>query len=292
MATQRPERFDAIVIGAGQAGPSVARHLVSEGSRVALVEQDKVGGTCLNRGCRPTKAMRASARVAHLARIAATHGVSTGDVTVDFAAVMARKDRLIDHWVDGYTDDLEQLDGLTLVHGQARFTGSGDDGHVVAVDDRSLVAPQVFLNVGTRATEPPIPGARRGGLARQRPDPAPRRGSRSPRHRRRQLHRPRVRADVPPLRQRRHDRRTRAARRRAGGRRHRCRDHSLPHRGRRRHSHWGQRRSGRRRRRGNSRRYGRRADPRVASAARRRAHTEHRSARPRGCRVGAPTSTA
>ena len=96
-----PRTFDAIVIGAGQAGPGIAYHLVSTGRPVALVEADKVGGTCLNRGCRPTKALRASARVAHLARTAGRHGVRTGEVTVDFAAVMARKDALIDGWVNG-----------------------------------------------------------------------------------------------------------------------------------------------------------------------------------------------
>jgi pyruvate/2-oxoglutarate dehydrogenase complex dihydrolipoamide dehydrogenase (E3) component len=158
MATQQSERFDAIVIGAGQAAPGLARYLTARGERVAVVEQDKVGGTCLNRGCRPTKAMRASARVAHVARTAREHGVSTGHVDVDFAAVVARKDRLIDGWVDSSTKSLEDTDGLSLVHGQARFTGTEDGAHVVSVADRSLAAPKVFLNVGTRATEPPIPG--------------------------------------------------------------------------------------------------------------------------------------
>jgi pyruvate/2-oxoglutarate dehydrogenase complex dihydrolipoamide dehydrogenase (E3) component len=152
------EQFDAIVVGAGQAGPGVAGHFVADGKRVALVEQDKVGGTCLNRGCRPTKALRASARVAHLARTAERHGVHTGEVTVDFAAVMARKDALIDAWVNGYTDSLSHTEGLELIHGQARFTGTGADGHEIAVAGRRLVAPQVFLNVGTRATVPDIPG--------------------------------------------------------------------------------------------------------------------------------------
>lgn len=152
------EHFDAIVIGAGQAGPGVARHLVSEGKRVALIEQDKVGGTCLNRGCRPTKAMRASARVAHLARTASRHGVHTGDVTVDFAAVVARKDELINGWVDGYTDSLSHTDGLELVHGTGRVVGTNEGDHRVAVGDRLLAAPHVFLNVGTRATVPDIPG--------------------------------------------------------------------------------------------------------------------------------------
>ncbi len=157
MATQSLEHFDAIVVGAGQAGPGVARHLAAGGERVAVVEQDKVGGTCLNRGCRPTKALRASARVAHLARAGSAHGV-TGDIVVDFAAAMARKDRMIDGWVDSSTKSLEDTDGITLVHGQARFTGSADGAHLLTVAERSLAAPKVFLNVGTRAAEPPIPG--------------------------------------------------------------------------------------------------------------------------------------
>lgn len=152
------DQFDAIVIGAGQAGPGIARHLAATGHQVALVEADKVGGTCLNRGCRPTKALRASARVAHLARTAGRHGVRTGDVTVDFAAVMARKDAMIDGWVDGQAQSLGQTDGVTLVHGEARFTGRSGSMFQVAVGDRTLTAAQVFLNVGTRATKPPIPG--------------------------------------------------------------------------------------------------------------------------------------
>ena len=116
-----PMSFDAVVIGGGQAGPGVAGHLASTGKRVAVVEADKVGGTCLNRGCRPTKALRASARVAHIARTALRHGVHTGDVTVDFTAVMARKDALIDGWLAGSTDSLEHTDGLTLLFGEARF---------------------------------------------------------------------------------------------------------------------------------------------------------------------------
>jgi pyruvate/2-oxoglutarate dehydrogenase complex dihydrolipoamide dehydrogenase (E3) component len=150
--------FDAVVVGAGQAGPGIASHLASTGRRVALVEVDKVGGTCLNRGCRPTKTMRASARVAHLARTAGRHGVHTGPVTVDFAAVMARKDALIDGWVDSLADWLDHLDGVTVIHGEGRFTGRTEGGFSLAAGDRSLVSRQVFLNVGTRATKPPIPG--------------------------------------------------------------------------------------------------------------------------------------
>ncbi len=150
--------FDAIVIGAGQAGPGIAFQLAAAGRKVALVEADKVGGTCLNRGCRPTKALRASARVAHLARTAWRHGVLTGEVTVDFAAVMARKDVLIDGWANGQAESLGHTDGLTLLYGEASFVGRTGSGFEIAVGDRSLTADQVFLNVGTRATKPSIPG--------------------------------------------------------------------------------------------------------------------------------------
>ena len=150
--------FDAVVIGAGQAGPGIAYQLAAAGRKVALVEADKVGGTCLNRGCRPTKALRASARVAHLARTASRHGVLTGEVTVDFAAVMARKDALIDGWVNGQAESLAHTDGLTLLYGEARFIGRTGSAFEIAVGDRSLTAEQVFLNVGTRAAKPPIPG--------------------------------------------------------------------------------------------------------------------------------------
>ncbi|HWL43624.1 MAG TPA: mercuric reductase [Ilumatobacter sp.] len=152
------ETYDAIVIGAGQAGPGVARHLVGQGRRVAVVEADKVGGTCLNRGCRPTKAMRASARVAHVARTAAPFGVHTGEVTVDFAEVVARKDAMIDEWLESSTESLADTDGLDLIYGEASFTGRTADGFTVWVGDREVMARDVFLNVGTRATVPPIPG--------------------------------------------------------------------------------------------------------------------------------------
>jgi pyruvate/2-oxoglutarate dehydrogenase complex dihydrolipoamide dehydrogenase (E3) component len=150
--------FDAIVIGAGQAGPGLAGHLAATGRTVAVVEADKVGGTCLNRGCRPTKALRASARVAHLARTAARHGVITAEVAIDLAAVMARKDALIDAWVDGQAEWLGHTDDLTLLYGEARFLGRTGTTFEIAVGDRVLTADRVFLNVGTRATKPSIPG--------------------------------------------------------------------------------------------------------------------------------------
>jgi pyruvate/2-oxoglutarate dehydrogenase complex dihydrolipoamide dehydrogenase (E3) component len=154
------ETFDAIVIGAGQAGPGIAYFLADREDRVAVVEADKVGGTCLNRGCRPTKALRASARVAHLARTAAKHGIHTGKIDVDFAAVMARKDALIDAWQSKTAESLADTDGITLLYGEASFAGTHDGRHHVTVGDRTLAAPNVYLNTGTRTTEPPIDGLR------------------------------------------------------------------------------------------------------------------------------------
>ena len=153
------ERFDAIVIGAGQAGPGVAAGLAGEGHRVAVVEMDRVGGTCLNHGCKPTKALRASAVVAHQARRAADYGVHTGEVTVDFGAAIARVHRIIADQVQGLEDYLESTENLELVHGRATLTPDPTGAeHRVQVGDRTLVAPQVYLNVGARSSAPPMPG--------------------------------------------------------------------------------------------------------------------------------------
>jgi pyruvate/2-oxoglutarate dehydrogenase complex dihydrolipoamide dehydrogenase (E3) component len=102
--------------------------------------------------------LRASARVAHLARTASRHGVSSGPVTVDFAAVMARKDTLIDGWRVGMEQSFEHMEGVTLLSGEARFTGRVEGGFSIGVAGRTVVGSEVYLNVGTRATMPPIPG--------------------------------------------------------------------------------------------------------------------------------------
>ena len=150
--------YAAIVIGAGQAGPGVAAALAAHG-RVALVEMERVGGTCLNHGCKPTKALRASAVVAHQARRAAEYGVHTGEVTVDFGFAIDRVHKIIEEEVDGLQDYIEGVEGLELVHGRATLTTdpSGAE-HVVTVDGRRLTSSQVYLNVGARASVPPMPG--------------------------------------------------------------------------------------------------------------------------------------
>jgi pyruvate/2-oxoglutarate dehydrogenase complex dihydrolipoamide dehydrogenase (E3) component len=154
----RTTHYEAIVIGAGQAGPGVAAALAAEG-RVALVEMARVGGTCLNHGCKPTKALRASAVVAHQARRAADYGVHTGEVTVDFPFAIARVHQIIEDQVQGLADYIDSVDDVELVHGQATLTTDPTGAeHVVTVAGRRLTSSQVYLNVGARASVPPTPG--------------------------------------------------------------------------------------------------------------------------------------
>jgi len=149
------ERYDAIVIGAGQAGPSLAVRLAQSGRRTALLERRRVGGTCVNNGCIPTKTLIASARAAHVARRGADYGVRIdAPVRVDMAAVKARKDAVVQHSIDGLRRWLGGTPGLTYVEGHARFTGP----RKLHVGDRLLEAEQFFLNVGGRASIPDLPG--------------------------------------------------------------------------------------------------------------------------------------
>ena len=146
---------DAIIIGSGQAGPFLAVRLAQAGRRVALIEREHIGGTCVNDGCTPTKTLVASARVAHVARHAADHGVVVGGpVGVDMRAVMARKNRVVTQSVEGLTTWLQGTAGLELVQGHARFVGP----QAVEVAGRVLTAPQVFVNVGGRPVLPDWPG--------------------------------------------------------------------------------------------------------------------------------------
>jgi len=151
--------FDAIVLGAGQAGPPLAVELAHAGQKVALVERKNFGGTCVNTGCIPTKTLLASARVAHVARRAAQYGVTFGGpVRVDMAAVKARKDRVVGQAIDGLTTWLHGIDGLDIVWGHARFTAP----HAVEVASPqgrlTLEAPRIFINVGGHAELPRWPG--------------------------------------------------------------------------------------------------------------------------------------
>ena len=147
--------YDAIVIATGQAGPSLAAALAGAGRQVAIVERKRFGGTCVNVGCIPTKALVASARAAHVARRAADFGVTIeGGVTVDMAQVKARKDAIVARSNQGIEGWLRRLDNCTVYDGHARF----ESPRVVVVGDERLEAEQVFINVGARAYVPPLPG--------------------------------------------------------------------------------------------------------------------------------------
>lgn len=148
------KRFDAIIIGAGQAGPSLASRLTAAGKTVALIERKHVGGTCVNTGCMPTKAMVASAYAAHLARRGADYGVVTGEVSIDFARVMARKDKVRFDARKGNEDWLAGMKGLTFIRGHARFESPTE----IRVGEERLSAGQIFLNVGGRAVVPDFSG--------------------------------------------------------------------------------------------------------------------------------------
>jgi pyruvate/2-oxoglutarate dehydrogenase complex dihydrolipoamide dehydrogenase (E3) component len=149
-----PQSYDAIVIGAGQSGPFLAARLAAAGSRTLLVEREHLGGTCVNNGCTPTKAMVASARVAHLARRAGDFGVSVGPVAVDMKKVKARKDAIVADSVRNLTSWLTGTENLTLVWGSARFTGPRE----IEVNGERYAAPRTFLNTGARPVRPDWPG--------------------------------------------------------------------------------------------------------------------------------------
>jgi pyruvate/2-oxoglutarate dehydrogenase complex dihydrolipoamide dehydrogenase (E3) component len=153
------ETYDALVLGAGQAGVPLSTTLANAGWRTAIVEREHVGGTCVNEGCTPTKTMVASARVAHLARRATDYGVDTGPVTVDMSRVRQRKRDIVDSFRSGNQRRIEQAEGLDLVMGEARFTGSKQVE--VRLNDggsRSMVAETIFVNTGARPRVPALPG--------------------------------------------------------------------------------------------------------------------------------------
>jgi pyruvate/2-oxoglutarate dehydrogenase complex dihydrolipoamide dehydrogenase (E3) component len=153
------ENFDAIVIGAGQAGVPLAIALAKVGRRTALVEREHAGGTCINEGCTPAKTMIASGRVAHLAGRAADYGVRVGTVSVDMGKVRQRKRDIVESFRSGSERRIAAAEGLELVSGEARFSGP----KTLEIDlkeggRRSIGADLIFLNTGARPAIPKIEG--------------------------------------------------------------------------------------------------------------------------------------
>jgi pyruvate/2-oxoglutarate dehydrogenase complex dihydrolipoamide dehydrogenase (E3) component len=151
---------DALIIGAGQAGPPLAERLTAAGMSVGLIERKLFGGTCVNTGCTPTKTLFASAYAVHLARRAREYGFSTGgEVTVDMKAVKARKDRVVTRARGGVESWLEHMERCTVYRGHARFLSPRE----VQVGGERIAGKQIFINVGGRALVPDLPGIDRVG---------------------------------------------------------------------------------------------------------------------------------
>lgn len=146
--------YDVIVLGGGMAGVPLAHRLAYKGLRTALIERAELGGTCLNRGCIPTKTMIASARIAHQAAVSEQSGVETGEVRVNLSRVVDRKDELIRSVRSGSERNVAQNQNVTLIRGNARFTGE----RRLVVNGEEITADKVFIAVGTRNSVPPIEG--------------------------------------------------------------------------------------------------------------------------------------
>ncbi|WP_448103557.1 mercuric reductase [Pedobacter panaciterrae] len=153
------KHFDAIIIGSGQAGTPLAKKLALAGKKTAIIEKRLVGGTCINDGCTPTKAMIASAHMAHKARTAALLGVETGEVNVDLKKIKARKDKIVESFRSSSQKGLEGTEGVELIFGEARFSGNKEltvtssDGY-----EEVLTADWIFINTGARTAIPELKG--------------------------------------------------------------------------------------------------------------------------------------
>jgi pyruvate/2-oxoglutarate dehydrogenase complex dihydrolipoamide dehydrogenase (E3) component len=152
------ETYDAVVIGAGQAGTPLSRTLAEAGLRTALVEREHVGGTCVNEGCTPTKTMVASARVAYLARRGGDYGVQTGSIAIDMKKVRERKRAIVNSFRNGSQARLEKTKGLELIFGEASFVSSHTVRVATKSGERMLTAEKIFINAGGRASTPRVAG--------------------------------------------------------------------------------------------------------------------------------------
>lgn len=150
--------LDVLIIGAGQAGVPLARELATRGKRVGLAERKHLGGSCVNFGCTPTKAVIASARVAQLARRGVEFGLDIPRVAVDFKAVLERAKMLVTQSQLSIRDGLTDRENLRLYPGHARFTGRLKNLFQVQIGDQSISTREVILDTGTRSAIPPIAG--------------------------------------------------------------------------------------------------------------------------------------
>lgn len=150
----KTESFDAIVVGAGQAGPAIAARTSKEGLRTVVIERGHFGGTCVNVGCVPTKTLVASARAMHMAGRGAEYGFDAGAIRVDMARVKARKDAMVGSSRAGVETWMRGLKQAEVIVGDARFVGPA----TLEVAGRQLTAPRIFLNVGGRSVRPDLPG--------------------------------------------------------------------------------------------------------------------------------------
>jgi pyruvate/2-oxoglutarate dehydrogenase complex dihydrolipoamide dehydrogenase (E3) component len=148
------QSFDAIVVGAGQAGPAIAARCSKEGLKTAVIERHHFGGTCVNVGCVPTKTLVASARAIRQAQRGAEYGFDTGGLRVDMARIKARKDGIVARSREGVEAWMRGLQHTEVIVGAARFVGPA----TLEVAGRRLTAPRIFLNLGGRAAPPPLPG--------------------------------------------------------------------------------------------------------------------------------------
>jgi pyruvate/2-oxoglutarate dehydrogenase complex dihydrolipoamide dehydrogenase (E3) component len=153
------QHYDAVIIGAGQAGVPLARALAQSGRTTTLIEREHLGGTCINEGCTPTKTMVASARVAYLARRGADYGVQTGPVALDLTKVRQRKRDIVASFRGGLERRLKQTDGLVLLAGEASFTAPKSlDVRFNSGDQVALSADLIFIDTGARPTRPSLTG--------------------------------------------------------------------------------------------------------------------------------------
>ncbi|WP_373513956.1 mercuric reductase, partial [Persicitalea sp.] len=159
MNSKKEEKYDVIIIGAGQAGKPLAIYLAKADRKVAIIEREHLGGSCVNYGCTPTKMLLASANTAHQARRSDEYGIKTGEVKVDFKAAMKRKDEAVVEAREGIEERLDEVKGITLIRGEACFTGPKQ----ISIDlneggRQTLTADHIIINTGASSRVPDVEG--------------------------------------------------------------------------------------------------------------------------------------